>query len=527
MTALARLGAFGLALALSIAGPAVAQTQAPKTLRVVMHSDIKIFDPIWTTAYIVRDHGYMVYDTLFAPDEKLDPKPQMVENWSLSPDKLTYTFTLRDGLMFHDGARVTSDDVIASLKRWATNDTIGKRLVTFTQEWQVVDEKTFKLVLKEPFGLVLKGLAKTSSVVPFIMPKKVAETPANEQIASRIGSGPFIFKADEWRPGSKTVYVKNPNYRPRSDAPSGLAGAKVVKLDRVEWLAIPDAQTAINALLAGEIDVMEQIPHDLLPIVEGKREIDVRVPDKFGSLYLFRFNTLHPPFDNPKIRRAAIVAFNQEDFLKAAIGNPGYYKTCKALFICGTTLESTFGMEGLLESRYDDARKLLREAGYDGTPVTLLHSTDLPLLTNLAPVAKSHLERAGFKVDMQSMDWQSLVSRRAKKDAPDKGGWSAFLTSAATVLLVDPAHNHYTEATGERAFFGWPKDDALEALRGQFMREADPARQRAVADQVQARVMEIGTVAHLGQFLNPQARRKTITGGMDAPVTVFWNLEKN
>jgi peptide/nickel transport system substrate-binding protein len=514
--------AIGLTAALA-AGGAAAQTS---TLRVVMHSDIKIFDPIWTTAYIVRDHGYMVYDTLFAPDEKLDPQPQMVERWDVSADKLSYTFTLRDGLLFHDGMKVTSADVIASLKRWAVNDTIGKRLAAFTKEWQIVDDKTFRLVLTEPFGLVLKGLAKTSSVVPFVMPKAVAETPANQQIASTVGSGPFIFKRDEWQPGAKAVYVKNPAYRPRSEPPSGLAGAKSVKLDRVEWLALPDPQTAVNALLAGEIDMIEQIPHDLIPVVAGKRDIEVRVVDKFGSLYLFRFNTLHPPFDNPKIRRAALIAFNQEDFLRAAIGNPEYYRPCKALFICGTALESLAGMDGLLDSRFEDAKRALREAGYDGTPVTLLHSTDLPLLTNLAPVAKSLLEKGGFKVEMLSMDWQSLVSRRAKKDAPDKGGWGAFLTSAATVLLVDPAHNHYTEATGERAFFGWPKDEPLEALRAQFMRESDPARQRAIADQVQTRVMEIGTVAHLGQFVNAQARRKTVVGGQDAPVTVFWNLEK-
>ncbi|MBM3556373.1 MAG: ABC transporter substrate-binding protein [Alphaproteobacteria bacterium] len=523
MNALIRLALLGAA-ALSLAGGA--QAQGGKTLRVVMHSDIKIFDPVWTTAYIVRDHGYMVYDTLFAPDDKLDPKPQMVETWSLSPDRLTYTFTLREGLAFHDGAKVTTADVLASLKRWSAVDTIGKRLAAHTQAWEAVDERTFKLVLKEPFGLVLKGLSKTSSVVPFIMPKAVAETPVGEQIVSRIGSGPFIFKVDEWQPGAKAVYVRNPNYRPRNEPPSGLAGGKVAKLDRIEWLAIPDSQTAINALLAGEIDMIEQVQHDLLPLVEGKRDIEVRVPDKFGNLFLFRFNALHPPFDNPRIRRAAIVAFNQEDFLKASIGNPAYYKACRALFICGTTLESLAGMEGLLESRHEDARRLLREAGYDGTPVVLLHSTDLPTLTNLAPVAKMHLERAGFKVDMQSMDWQSLVARRAKKDAPDKGGWNAFMTSAAAVLLVDPAHNHYTEATGERAFFGWPKDEPLEALRGQFMRESDPARQRVIADQVQTRVMEIGTVAHLGQFVNAQARRRNVTGGMDAPVTVFWNLEK-
>jgi peptide/nickel transport system substrate-binding protein len=497
-----------------------------QTLRVVMHSDLKILDPVWTTAYIVRNHGYMIYDMLFALDAKLEPQPQMVDRWTVSDDKLTWTFTLREGLAFHDGSPVTSEDVVASLRRWGTNDTIGKRLFGVTKELAAVDDRTFRLTLSEPFGLVLKALAKPASMPPFIMPKRVAATPASQQIADTTGSGPFIFKRDEWKPGERVVYVKNPNYRPRPEAPSGLAGGKVVKVERVEWVWISDPQTQINALMAGEIDMLEQPSHDLLALLEKDRGVEILVPDGFGNQYVFRVNHLQPPFDNPKIRRAVAVAFNQGEFLKATIGDARYYKECKALFVCGTPLESTAGMDGLLESRFDEARKLLQEAGYDGRPIVLLHSTDLQALTNLGPVAKALLERAGFKVDMQSMDWQSVVTRRAKKDPPDKGGWNAMMTAAAAVLLIDPANHHYTEATGEKAVFGWPTDAKLEELRAAFVREPDPARQKAIAEQVQIRVMEVGTVIPLGQYLQPLARRKGVTGNVPSPVTVFWNIEK-
>src|SRR5215467_6495862 len=225
--------------AASIAGMMGAAPAEAQTLKVVMHSDLKILDPIWTTAYIVRNHGYLVWDTLFAVDEKFEVKPQMVDKYDVSADKLTWTFTLRDGLQWSNGTPVTSEDCIASIKRWGVRDSMGQKMMASVQGFEVVDPKTFKMTMKEPYGLVLQSLGKPSSNVPFMMPKKTAETDPYTQIKVEdvIGSGPFIFKADEWKPGEKTVYVKNPKYKPRAEPASGLAGGKVVKVDRVEWIA--------------------------------------------------------------------------------------------------------------------------------------------------------------------------------------------------------------------------------------------------------------------------------------------------
>src|SRR6476660_1387319 len=409
----------------ALTSPALAQT----TLRVVMHSDLKILDPIWTTAYIVRNHGYMIYDVLLAQDEKGDIKLQMLEKYETAPDNKSYTFTLRDGLLWHDGQPVTSEDCIASIKRWAAKDSLGQKMMTFVDSIAVVDAKTFTIKLKEPTGLVLLGLSKPSSNVPFMMPKRVAETDPNKQIEDFTGSGPFVFARDEWKPGDKAVFVKFDKYKPRAEPPSGLAGGKVVKVDRVEWKVVADQQTAMNALFAGEVDYIEQPQHDLLPLMKADKNVKLVDVNPLGNQYALRFNSTFKPFDNPKIRQAALYALNQEDFLKATICNTQYYKVCKAMFVCGAPLASTKGMDGLLESNFAKSKALLKEAGYDDTPVVLLHSTDLQVLTNLAPVAKSLLEKGGFKVDMQSMDWQSVVARRAKKDPPTQGGWSAFLTS--------------------------------------------------------------------------------------------------
>ena len=511
-------------LFLSFAAPATAQTA--KTLRVVMHSDLKIIDPIWTTAYIVRNHGYLIYDTLFAPDGKLEPQPQMVESWTLSEDKLTWTFKLRDGLKWHDGQPVTSADVIPSIKRWTDKDSLGGLLGKATAGMSAVDDRTFRIVLREPFALMLKALAKSASVPLFIMPKRVAETPVSQQISDTTGSGPFIFKKDEWKPGERTVYLRNPDYKPRAEPPSGLAGGKVAKLDRVEWVWIPDSQTQINALLSGEIDMIEQPSHDLLPVMAKDRNVEIVTLDTFGYIYILRFNWKQPPFNDLRIRRAAQLALNQEDFLKAVVGDPRYYRICKSVFGCGTPLETSAGADGLLESRFDEARKALADAGYDGTPIVILQATDNTLLANVGPVAKTLLERGGFKVDLQPMDWQTVVMRRAKKDPVAQGGWNISQTSTSVVLLSDPVNNQYAEASGDRAQFGWPLDEEIEKLRLAFVRETDSKLQFQIAEQVQRRIMEMGVTVPLGQFVQPIARRTSVSGNIPSSVPVFWNVEK-
>src|SRR5436190_3681078 len=505
----------------AVAAPALAET----TLRAVMHSDLKILDPIWTTAYIVRDHGYMIYDTLFAQDEKGAVQPQMVEKYETAPDNKGYTFTLRDGLLWHDGQPVTSEDCIASIKRWAAKDSLGQKMMTFVDSMSAVDAKTFTIKLKESTGLVLLGLSKPSSNVPFMMPKRVAETDPNKQIEDFTGSGPFVFLKDEWKPGDKTVYAKFDKYKPRSEPVSGMAGGKVVKVDRVEWRAISDAQQAVNALSKGEIDLVEQPSHDLLGTLKKDANVSVIISPPLKAQYVFRPNHLHKPFDNPKIRQALWYAFNQEDFLMATIGDEAYIKECKALFICGTPLATTKGMDGLLTSNAKKAQELLKEAGYDGTPVVLMHSTDLKVLTNLAPVAKSLMEKAGFKVDMQSMDWQSVVARRAKKDPPNAGGWNAFLTAWVAADVMNPVSTAYLNASCDKALFGWPCDAQLEKLRDDFAREADPAKQKAIAEGSQMREAQVVTHIPLGQWYLGALMRKNISGMVEAPAPVFWNMQ--
>ena len=507
--------------ALVFAAPAFAQS----TLKIIMHSDLKILDPIWASAQISRTHGYMVYDTLFGLDGDLKPRPQMVDKWSVDPAGLVYIFGLRDGLAWHDGAPVTAEDCIASLRRWGSRDVMGIKLFNYVKDLSAPDAKTIRMELKQPYGLVLDSLAKPAGIVPFMMPKRVADAPATQQIKDPTGSGPFIFKSDEWRPGDRVVYVKNPKYVARAEPPANFAGAKVAKVDRIEWLSISDPQTAVNALENGEVDAVEAVAHDLLPLLEKKKGVTV-VKSAYANQYAMRPNWLHPPFDNPKMRLALGYAIDQTGFLKAAVGDPVFWRLCKSYFGCGTPLASDAGTQGLLEGNVAKAKELIKEAGYDGRPIVLLQVSDLASLANLGPVAKAQLERVGLKVDMRPADWQTRLARVLRKEPPEDRGWNITLSSTGVLDVVNPVTSLFLNAACEKASAGWPCDAKLEELRDAFAREPDAARRQAIANEIQIRAMREGTHYPLGEWFGASAVSTRTSGWVRPPsTTAFWNVE--
>ena len=531
LQSLVRIGMSAL-LASTVLGFSAGSVMAEKVLRVAPHADLKNLDPIWTTAYITRNHGYMVYDTLIAMDGDLNPQPQMLEGWEVSDDGLTYTFTLRDGLKWHDGAPVTSVDCIASIMRWSKRDGMGQKLADFTKSLSRIDDKSFKLVLNKPYGLVLASLGKISSNVPFMMPVRLAMMDAFEAVPEIVGSGPFIFDKDAWVPGSKVVYRKNTAYVPRSEPASYAAGGKRVHVDTVEWIYIPDAATTMNALVAGEIDFWESPAVDLVPSMEGNPDITIKVIDPLGTQGWLRPNHLNPPFDNPKARQALTHMVNQEDYLRSIIGDEKFWSTCPAYFMCGTPLDTDIGSEALVNQDLEKARALLKEGGYNGETLILMDPTDIPVLHGASLVTAQMLRDIGAKVEVQAMDWSTLTSRRAERKSIADGGWNIFHTYSTGADVSSPIANiGISGGCVEKAWFGWPCDrdgpDSLEGLRDAFSEEADPAKQKAIATKLQARAYEVVPYVNYGQWFQPTAFRSTLKGVLISPVPFFWNIELN
>ena len=531
MFAQARTGRtrFGVLAAAALAGmtltpPALAQSQ-PTTIKAVMHAPLRILDPVLTTAAITLVHSYLIYDQLLGLDDKLQPRPQMVDSWTISDDRLTYRFVLRDGLKFSNGQPVTSEDVVASIHRWRVRDTLGQVLSQSLKGINAVDEKTFEVQLTEPFEWLLYSFAKLASNLLVVMPKKAAETPHTEAIKDYTGSGPFMFKEDDFKPGLRTVYVKNPHYKPRDDAPVWTSGRKEAKLDRIEFLVLPDAMTTVNALINGEIDFVESVPADMAPLLEGEKGVVLKVNNPMGWQGHLRMNHLHPPFDNPKIRRALLTAINQEDFMKAQVGDPKLYKVCHSFFICGTPMANDAGTAGLLRGDLEGARKLLKEAGYDGTKVVLLQPTDFPETTPYGPITAQALRAIGMNVDMQVMDWNALVTRRTKMDPPDQGGWNVMHSNWSAFTVHNPMTNQPLNGGGKKgAWFGWPEDARMDELRAQFAKERDTAKQLEIAKGMQQRGYDLGFYAPLGEYFPRIAHRDYVKGVPVGSGTWFWNV---
>jgi peptide/nickel transport system substrate-binding protein len=515
-----------------LAAPGIVRSQprppANRTLRVILHGDIPTYDPIWTTANMAANHGALVYDTLWGIDEKVTPQPQMVGRWGWSDDKLTLTMELRDGLKWTDGTDVTSRDCVASIRRWAARDGAGQHMMQRVREVTTGDARTIIVKFREPYGIALDAFAKTSTPFCFMMREKEALTDPMQKIETIVGSGPFIMNERETRAGTQYVYDRNPNYVPRSEPASWIAGGKVVHVDRVIILNVPDPQTQIAALQAGEVDFLETPSLDNIPELEADRNIRLAERNPLGDVGWIRLNFLHPPFNNVKARQAVLWAVNQENHLKATFVDPRFYRKCGAYLTCGTPFENDANTEWFTKGPdLERARQLLRESGYKGEPVILLQATNILYMTNSAQILAQELRAVGFNIQMVPMDWSGVVQRRAVKAPPDQGGWNIFLTSADGLSSSNPIWAAAHAATGERGWFGWPSDEKHERLRDAWVAAPDLATRQKIARELQANAWDFVPTVYYGQWKRPMAFRSNTSGWIATPGCVpFWNVRK-
>ncbi len=508
-----------LLMSAGLPGTASAET----VLRVAKTSIPRILDPHFTTSFTERDFGYLIYDTLFAVDSKFDVKPQMVDTWSVSDDHLTYTFTLRDGLLFHDGQPVRSADCIASIKRWSQRDGMGERLAALTKEWVVVDDKTFRLVLSQPYEFVLATLGKVGASVPFIMPERVAQTPITEPIKDYTGSGPFIFDQAAGTSGVKLVFRKFDKYVPRKEPADWASGGKVAKVDRLEWIEFRDAMTAVNALTNGEVDMIQELPHDLAPLLDNDPNVKVMIYNELGQLGFIRFNFLYPPFNNADARRAVLLAVNQKEFLQGLVGNPKYYNECRSIYSCGSPYETDAGVPKV---DLDEAKKALKASGYDGSPIVQFHATNSATIGPLSEVLTRVLREVGFNVKDEAMDFQTFTRRRLAQSPPDQGGWNIALSTWTGPDVVDPVVNVSLGGEGQKAQWGWPTMPEMEKLRDQFARTASMDERKKIAAEIQKLAYDQALYIPTGTFKSLAAYRNNVKGVVSAPAMMMWGISK-
>ncbi|HEX5325734.1 MAG TPA: ABC transporter substrate-binding protein [Acetobacteraceae bacterium] len=511
----------------ALATPSIARGQARQTLTFVPQADLAVLDPIWTTTYQTRDHGFLVFDTLFGIDASYRPQPQMVDGVETSADEKQWTLTLRPGMKYHDNTPVLARDCVASVKRWGARDAYGQALLAATDELAAPDDRTIRFRLKYPFPLLPQALGKRPPSMCAIMPERLAQTDPYKQVTEMVGSGPFRYKADERVPGSLVVYEKFAGYVPRTGGtPSGTAGPKVVHLDRIEWHIIKDPSTVAGAMQQGEIDWWLVPDADLLPLLRSKK-LTVRTNDPTGFIATMRFNQLHPPFDNPAIRRAMLGAVNQTEYMIGMVGtDPEVRHVPCGVFTPGTPMASDAGLEVLTGPRdLGKVKQALAAAGYKNEKVVLLAPTDIASAKALADITNDMMKKLGVNIDYQAMDWATLVQRRAKKQPVDEGGWSIYHTSWSGTDMLNPVGHQFLRGNGAAATVGWPDAPKLEALRTEWLRAGDLPTQKKIATEMQLQAFVDVPYIPLGQYFAPTAFQANMSGVLTGN-PVFWSIRK-
>ena len=511
----------------ALSRPAIAAAPA-KVLAFIPEGNLQNPDPIWSTTTVARNFGYMIWDTLYGVDASLTPRPQMCEGHEITDNGLTWRFRLREGLAFHNGDKVRAADCVASIRRWMKRDGFGQRIDDATNELNVQNDRDFAFRLKQPFPLLVHGLAKPTANVCFIMPEHVAQTDPYKQIDDYTGSGPFVFLRHEWTPGALASFQRFAGYEPREEQPSFVAGGKHAFFDRIEWHVLPDPATASAAMQAGEQDWWQTPTVDLLPLLRKTPGLVVELLDTIGAIGVMRPNFLYPPFDNVALRRAILPALNQADFMNAALGGDKQLSRIGVgVFTPGSALANDAGLQVLTGPRdLALARKLVAQSGYADQKVVFIAATDYPILFAEAQVGADLLTKLGLKVEFQSMDWGTMVQRRANKSPIDQGGWSVFCTGWEGLNLVDPSAHYPIAGTGLKGWFGWYKSARMEALRTAWFNAPDLATQQQIARQIQMLVWEEVPYYPLGQWFQPIVHRTAVQGIVKAPFPLFWNVRK-
>ena len=511
-------------LATALAAPNLARAAGSRTLRFVPQADLSGMDPVVTTRQVVRNGGFLVWDMLYGIDANFEPQPQMCEGHEVTDDGRTWIFRLRPGLRFHDGEPVRAADAVASIRRWLPRDVLATRLAACLDAIEVIDDRSFRLRLSKPFPKLLYAFGKSTTVVLFVMPERIATSDPYKPISEIVGSGPMRFRKDQWVVGASAAFELFDGYQPRPEPASWLAGGKRIGFDRIEWVTMPDPATAAAALQSGEIDWWENPIADLAPMLKQANGVRLDIADPLGNVGVVRPNCTLSPSSNKLFRQAIQLVLDQEDMMRAVVGeDTTMWRTMPSVFTPGSRYFTTDGSERLVgKRRPDEAKRLLQQAGYNGERIAMPVAADVPVVKAEGDILADALHGIGVNVDYQAVDWGQQASRITSKT-----GWNIYLTWVAGAECANPAGHKMLDSVGSAGSAGWPDSPEVQAALGRWFDATTPEAEMAAATAANRAGMDYAPFVPAGFFLNYTAWRSNVHGIAKAPFPQFWGVSKS
>jgi peptide/nickel transport system substrate-binding protein len=490
------------------------------TLRVATIGEPPHLDEHQSTADLIALIGYCAYEGLFTYDEQYQAIPELVETHTVSEDGLTHTMALRQGVMFHNGEEMKAADAIASVERWGRISGVGKRLMEKTNELAQVDDYTLEFRLSEPYGTILIGLAHNTQACT-IHPKSILDAAGDEPMTNSdqyIGTGPY--RLVEWQRDAAMRFERFDDYKSSSeDGPKGYGGTKYAYADAIEFIPVPDEAARVAGLQAGDYHLGLDIGNDQYTVLQDFPGVvaEILTPTNWDVFFL---NWKSPMMENLAMREAVQAAFDHTPMLQSGRGGDEFIRLDPGLMMQQTPWHSTAGEEHYNVNDPDLAKQKLQEAGYDGEPLRFMTTQEYSYMYGEAIVAQQQLEAVGITVDLQVMDWATVLERRAKPEE-----WDMFGTGHG--FVPDPSQISYVGQMNQ--YPGWWSSESSLELASQLLAEAEFEQRMPIFEKIQeAHYTEIPAIK-IGDSSNVSFRSEAV-GGWDPQFergVKFWNLWLN
>lgn len=479
------------------------------TLRVALAGEPPTIDGHWTTTGIVFTITCHYLESLFTLGDKYNVIPMLAESYKIGEGGKVYTIKLREGVLFHNGKEMTSADVVASINRWGKIATVGKRLFSQVESFKAVDKYTVELRLKGPSGIVLSALANINQI-PGIYPKEVIDEAGDGQVKQFIGTGPFKFV--ERIPDRHIKFVRFDKYVPRKEAQTGFGGKKIAYVDELLFLPVPDVATRIAGMESGDYDFADWIAPDAYKRLKANPRLDTIIV-KPKEYIVGVLNKKMGPFTNKKLRQAALAALDMEAVMKGAMGQEEFYRLDNSLMFKEQVWWTDIGKEQYNQKNKEKATQLLKESGYKGEPIRWMCSMAFDWMYKSSLVAKQQLEDVGFKIDLQVLDWATVVQRRN-----DPTMYDAFVTGMA--LFGDPTFVLVLSCD----WAGWTCIPSIDSLMDKLAQETRFEKRFEIWKEIQKIFWDEVPVFRFGDMFILRLKQKTVKGHKNLNETFFWNV---